>query len=107
MTVREKILRILDNHQPETFTQFLDCYMDAFYRDFSARQLHNMSIIINRNLKYKIDKLEELRYVARERATYLKSYLNGDMWLTEEAAKENVQPQIDNAQDIIDACDGK
>jgi hypothetical protein len=26
------------------------------------------------------------------------------MWLTEEAAKANVQPQINNAQAILDAC---
>lgn len=107
MTDKEKILHILENYQPETFTQFLDCYMNAFYRELSARTLHNMSIIINRNLKYKIDNLEELRFVARERATYLKSYLNGDLWLTEEAARNNLQPQIDNAQTIIDMCDGK
>ena len=43
-------------------------------------------------------------FVANERAVYLKSYLSGSMWPTEELVKEHLQPQIDNAQAIIDAC---
>ena len=56
---------------------------------------------------WKIDELVSLKYVAEERAGYIKKYLEGKMWPTEELAREYLQPQIDNAQAIIDACGGK
>ena len=107
MTDREKLLKILKIYQPDSMRSILNCYFDVYYKDVSATQLCNLIHDLNCCLSHKIEELEQTRFVARERATYLKSYLNGDMWLTEEAARENLQPQIDNAQAIIDACNGK
>jgi len=107
MTDREKLLKLLKIYQPDSMRAILNCYFDVYYKDVSAKQLSNLIHDLNCHLSHKIEDLEQMRFVARERATYLKSYLNGDMWLTEEAARENLQPQIDNAQAIIDVCDGK
>lgn len=104
MTDREKLLKLLEAHQMDSMKAILNCYFATYYRDYSAEQMHGFVKDLNILLGYKMRELDEARFVAYERATYLKRYLNGDMWLTEEAAKENIQPQIDNAQAIIDAC---
>ena len=38
---------------------------------------------------------------------YLKTYLEGGMYTTKEAAIEHITVQIKNAQKIIDVCNGK
>ena len=107
MTDREKLLNVLKTYQLDSMRAILNCYLEVYYKDISATKLYNLIHDLNCCLSHKIEELEATKFVARERATYLKSYLNGDMWLTEEAAKENIQPQIDNAQAIIDACNGR
>lgn len=104
MTDKEKLLHILKTYKVDSMKAILNCYLETYYHDISTRQISDLMNDLNRYLAYKVIDLETLRSVANERARYLKSYLNGDMWLTEEAARENVQPQIDNAQAIIDAC---
>ena len=104
MTDREKLLHILKTYKMDSIREILNFYLEAYYHDISARQISDLMNDLNRYLAYKVIDLEQVRFVANERAMYLKSYLNGDMWLTEEAARENIQPQIDNAQAIIDAC---
>lgn len=105
MTDREKLLAALNkNDHLTSIEDILNWYLHVCYDDISAKQLNEMMRIVNDRLGMKVRELNKMRYIARERAAYLKCYLSGDMWLTEEAAKENVQPQIDNAQAIIDAC---
>lgn len=58
-------------------------------------------------LDYKVNELEFVSRVARERALYLKTYLEGDMYTTKEAAIKHIPVQIKNAQEIIDVCNGK
>ena len=82
-------------------------YLYAFSDDISALQLGEMMRDINDLLEQKTRELMRIKSIAQERAFYLKTYLSGDMWLTEEAAKANIQPQINNAQVIIDACNGR
>ena len=105
MTDREKLLATLNkNDHLTSIEDILNWYLHVCYDDISAKQLSEMMRIVNDRLGMKVRELNRMRYIAKERATYLKSYLSGDMWLTEEAAKANIQPQIDNAQAIIDAC---
>ena len=104
MTDREKLLHILNTYTMDSMKAILNCYFDMYYSDYSAGQIYGFIKDLNIHLGHKIEELDEARFVAYERATYLKCYLNGDMWSSEEAAKENIQPQIDNAQAIIDAC---
>lgn len=104
MTDREKLLHLLNTYKMDSMKAILNCYFSTYYNDYSAEQIHGFIKDLNIYLGYKVEELDKARFVAYERATYLKSYLSGNMWSTEEAAKENVQPQIDNAQSIIDAC---
>ena len=51
--------------------------------------------------------MENAKYICWERGTYLRDYLEGKMWATEEDAKKNLQPQIENARMIVDVCKRK
>lgn len=107
MTDREKLLKLLKHYKVDSMNAILNCYFDIYYNDYSATQINNLVNDLNCILKYKLNDLEKARHVAYERAIYLKSYLNGDMWSTEEDAKKNIQPQIDNAQAIIEICNDR
>ena len=104
MTDREKLLKLLDTCKMDSMSAILDCYFDVYYDDYTASQIHGFIKNLNMYLGYKVENLDRAKYIAYERASYLKTYLSGDMWTTEEAARENLQPQIDNAQAIIDVC---
>lgn len=103
MTDREKLLKLLDRYEMDSMLAILDCYFDVYYKDYTAGQISSIINSLNMYLHLKIDELDSARFVANERARYIKDYLEGKTWLTEEAAKANIQPQIDNAQAIIDA----
>lgn len=105
MTDKEKLLGLLNGcNQIDSLESILNYYLHIYYDDISATQICNLITSLNDCLADKVAELNQMKFVAKERATYLKSYLSGNMWLTEEAAKENIQPQIDNAQAIIDIC---
>ena len=104
MTDGERLVNLINGCKLDSMKEILNLYFVTYYKDYSARHIHELIKDLNMFLEWKVKELDEARFVAHERATYLKRYLSGDMWLTEEAAKENLQPQIDNAQAIIDAC---
>lgn len=104
MTDRERLLKILDNYPNVSLETVLNLFFEDYGDTVSASRVNWMISNLNNYLDYKINKLEHVQHVSYERASYLKTYLNGDMWATEEAARANLQPQIDNAQAIIDAC---
>ena len=108
MTDRDKLLGFLNgDNRLNSIEDILKRYLYMCYDDVSASQLSEMMADINNALREKVRDLNRTKSIANERARYLKAYLSGKLWLTEEAAKENVQPQIDNAQAIIDACNNK
>lgn len=104
MTDREKLLNILNTPRIDSISSILDAFLFLYEDDISVREIYNSIKSLNRSLENKIQKLDEARFTASERATYIKKYLEGKMWQDEETAKFYLQPQIDNAQDIIDAC---
>lgn len=104
MTDREKLLKILDIYKMDSMGAILDCYFDVYYDDYTASQIHDFIKNLNMYLGRKVENLDRVKSIAYDRASYLKTYLSGDMWATEEATRENLQPQINNAQAIIDAC---
>ena len=104
MTDREKLLHLLDVYKMDSIGTILHCFLDVYGDDINIRTIHSMANDLNDYIGYRVDKLETARFVANERAGYIKKYLEGKMWPTEELARQYLQPQIDNAQDIIDAC---
>ena len=84
--------------------------LDIIKMYLSTLPASSLSILISElqnMLDYKVNKLELVSRVTKERALYLKTYLEGDMYTTKEAAIEDIPIQIKNAQRIIDVCDGK
>ena len=105
MTDRERLLGIINGNDKLNFIEdILKQYLYAYYDNISSLQLSEMMADINNTLREKVIEFNKIKCVSEERAFYLKTYLSGEMWLTEEAAKANIQPQINNAQAIIDAC---
>lgn len=106
MTDKEKLMGILGfMGNMMSFEEIVCTYLNYHDKDFSASRLKNLMDILNHKyLDEKIKALEETQFVANERATYIKTYLEGKMWKDEESAKANLQPQIENALAIIDAC---
>ena len=51
--------------------------------------------------------MENALYICYEKGIYLRDYLEGKTWATEEDAKKNLQPQIENAKMIVDVCKRK
>lgn len=101
MTDKERLLKYIENCP--------DCSSDLdilkmYIEKFPASRLSNMINDLQNTLDYKINSLELANSVAKERATYLKAYLEGDMYTTKEAAIEHIPVQIKNAQEIIDFC---
>ena len=104
MTTREMleyILNICDSDNVETIFRL---FLDRFENNLSINTINELRKQICNTLDNKIEALDQARFVAKERAGYIKLYLEGKLWKDEESAKANLQPQIDNAQDIIDAC---
>lgn len=104
MTDRERLLKILDDYPNASIETALNLFFEDYGHTVSASRVNWMICNLNNVLENKIYNLESAKHIAYERASYLKTYLSGDMWATEEAARANLQPQIDNAQEIIDAC---
>lgn len=105
MTDRERLLGLI-NGDPriESIEAIFNYFFDVYADKISIRTMHNLMNSINAHLGRKVDNLERARFIANERARYIKQYLEGKMWPSEELAKQHLQPQIDNAQAIIDAC---
>lgn len=105
MTDKEKLFEILKVTNNEPIEKILECYLYCYRREFSITRIKDFIDMLNQKYLYdKINELESARFVANERATWIKKYLEGKMWPNEEIAKLYLQPQIDNAQAIIDAC---
>lgn len=104
MTDKERMQHILDTCDSASiegiFYHYLLTYVDELPIT-TIKELHNQT---NNVLEAKIEDMNRANYIAYERATYLKSYLDGSMWRTEEDAFRNLPRQIDNAQAIINAC---
>ena len=106
-TDKQKLIYTLNlSEEHFSITQILDVFLKLFSDEYDVFTFMEMRKLIEERLEYKIVKLHQANNIALEKATYLKSYLDGSMWKDEETAKRNVAPQIINAETIIDACGG-
>lgn len=105
MTDKEKMQCILDNSSDyDSIKDLLIHFCSVFNNELSIGTVNEIRKVICTILDQKIEQADRAMFVANERAGYIKKYLSGKMWPTEKIAKEYLQPQIDNAQAIIDAC---
>lgn len=105
MTDTERLRRILDDGCCARYIEsILRVFLREYGDDISASRVSHMIDMLNHSLAEKTERLENAQQIAVERANCIKIYLSGDMWSSEEAARANLQPQIENAQAIIDVC---
>lgn len=104
MTDKENLQYILNTCGDNFIDSIFHHYLIMFGDKLSLATIDELRKQINKVFDKKVEQLNHANYIATERATYIKTYLEGKMWKDEESAKANLQPQIDNAQAIIDAC---
>lgn len=108
MTDRERLLGILEVVTSlNSLESILKHYLYVYFDDISTIELAKINSLINEFIICKAEDLETIKCIANERVGWIKSYLEGKMRKTEEDAKRNVEPQIRNAQAIINACNGE
>lgn len=105
MTDKQKLLELLKYYGDSlTFEDIVEVYMSRYSDDFSASRICRF---VERLARSEIDKIAEIERAARiahERATYLKCYLEGNMYESEEVAKQCVGLQIENANAILESA---
>lgn len=104
MTDKEKLQYILDTNEDVSIESIFHHFLMVYGHDLSITSINQLRKEAQLMLDIKIDNMNHANYIAWERANYIKSYLEGKMWNSEEAARANLEPQIANAQAIIDAC---
>ncbi len=105
MTEKEQLLYILNNHSPETLEDFICAYIALFDNQFPVSRINELIKTLNNGfLSSKISKQENAIAVSKEKAGYLKIYLEGKMYTSKEAEEQNKPAQIKNAETIINVC---
>lgn len=104
MTERDKISIILETGC-NSIEELLFTYIAKYPEEFKLDRLLNLIDRLNRTCFYPavLENVTAMR-IAKERATYLKAYLEGKLYTSREASEEAAPIQAANAQAIIDAC---
>ena len=106
-SAKEKMQKLLNStiSNQDSMEDIILYYLAVNTKEFSATRVQKLINSINEQiLMPKIIKLENIQHISKEKATYLKCYLEGDMYTTKEAAEQHLPVQIRNAEAIIDAC---
>lgn len=106
LTDYEKMKKVLETlGELASFEELAIYFMQVNFADFSSIRIQQFMDSVSKNVLHpKLIGLERVRAVSSERALYLKTYLDGDMYTTKEAAIEHIPIQAKNAQAIIDVC---
>ena len=106
MTDKQKLIDWLKLcKETASFEDIVYSYMTIHSEDFSARRINDFQQFINQHLSAQISEMERTARIAHERATYLKCYLEGNMYASEEVARQCVDLQIENAKAILDSTE--
>ena len=104
----EKLKETIDGlnqyQQNLSFFDILQIHMYRYPGDFHASEMARIIRGMELELLIKINRLMGIAEVAEERATWLKAYLEGRMFTSEEAAREHLPMQVKNAEAILDKC---
>lgn len=106
MSDKQKLLEWLKYcNDAMSIENIINDYIVVHWQDFSARRLSDFLMKINERMTSAIDRSEAVVRIAHERATYLKCYLEGKMYASEEVARECVGLQIENAKTILESTE--
>lgn len=103
MTDKEKLEGMLP-YSTDRLEDIVSQYLRLFIADFTPSRLHSFIKLFEIFLDTKIRIYEMTVNNSLEKASYLKSYLEGKMWKDEESAKANVGSQVKNAESILYFC---
>lgn len=104
MKKNERFIEVIKNCEFLSFEDALLFYLSNNKESFPPSRIIDMVSRLNQLALHQINGLERIKAIANERACWTQSYLKGEMWSTEEAARANIEPQINNMQVILDAC---
>ena len=83
-------------------------YINHHPEEFPASRISTLIKMLNNDfLSERIHQLEHACDVSKERAIYLRKYLDGTLYKTEEAAMLAREAQIANAEAIVKVCEGE
>lgn len=102
--LKETIESLNEYQQDLSFVDILLLHIKCYPKDFHACEMSRIIRELEFELYCKIGRLMGIADFAYERATWLKTYLEGKMFTSEEAAREHLPMQVTNANDIIEKC---
>ena len=105
---KDKILHILNTYNVTDIKDLLFAYLNLYPEEFNTIDI--LDLIDDLDIMYLRPRVlndGRAKFVANERAGYLKRYLEGTMYSSREVAEQYVDIQIENAEAIIDACKEK
>ena len=107
MTDKQKLLDWINTYCNEamSFEDIVDSYIGWHEKEFPAHRINGLAMMLNGHLVCSINDMERVARIAHERATYLKCYLEGKMYESEEVARECVGLQIENAKAILESTE--
>ena len=107
MTDKQKLLDWINTYCNDDMTieDIVDSYIGWHEKELSAYRLNDLLRRVNGHLICAISDMDRAVRVAHERATYLKCYLEGKMYESEEVARQCVDLQIENAKAILDSTE--
>ena len=107
MTDKQKLLEFINTYCNDNMTieDIVDSYIGWHGQELSVYRLNDLSRRVNSHLICAISDMDRAVRVAHERATYLKCYLEGNMYADEEVARRCVDLQIENAKAILESTE--
>jgi hypothetical protein len=102
MTDKERLESLL-HECGDDFEDIVETFLERYLPNFPPSRLYDLEAIVRGFLRTKLRNYQKVADIAYERATYLKDYLQGKMFGTEESARQHVGCQINNTIAIIDA----
>lgn len=103
----DRFNNLLNSTNCDTFETIIAEYINRFGDTISADQCCQVIESLSKILYPKIARLNFVKRTAKEHATYIKKYLAGEMYTSEDAFIEYRDVQQRNAQTIIDVCNEK
>ena len=107
MSDKRKLLEYLNLHCNDCmeFDDIIAGYIGYYHKDFPAYNINKAILRLHELLIEEIDRSETANRIAKERAAYIKNYLEGKMYRDEDTARQCVGIQIENVKAILDSVD--